>query len=93
MIPTIAEILAGLASGQYTVEQADGWIDKHLQMAEELAGAEARDMFAASALQGLLANGWCSEAREMAPAVGNREVAIDAFRLADAMLKARDGKN
>ena len=54
-------------------------------------GMSLRDYFAAKALQGLLANGWCSEAREIAPAVGNREVAIDAFLLADSMLKARNG--
>lgn len=59
-------------------------------MSDSLSEMTLRDYFAAAALQGLLANGWCSEAREIAPAVGNREVAIDAFRLADAMLKARD---
>jgi hypothetical protein len=35
MIPTIEDILAGLASGQYTVEQARRWIARHIQMAEE----------------------------------------------------------
>ena len=52
-------------------------------------GMTLRDYFAAKAMQGLLANGWCSEQREIAPNMGEREVAQDAYRLADAMLEAR----
>lgn len=52
-------------------------------------GMTLRDYFAAKAMQGLLANGWCSEQREIAPTMGEHEVAQDAYRLADAMLKAR----
>ena len=53
-------------------------------------GMTLRDYFAAKAMQGLLANGWCSEQRESAPSMGEREVALDAYRLADAMMKARE---
>jgi len=52
-------------------------------------GMTLRDYFAAKAMQGLLANGWCAEQREIAPSMGEREVALDAYRLADAMMKAR----
>lgn len=53
-------------------------------------GMTLRDYFAAKAMQGLLANGWCAEQREIAPNMGEREIALDAYRLADAMMKARE---
>ena len=53
-------------------------------------GMTLRDYFAAKVMQGLLANGWCAEQREIAPSMGEREVALDAYRLADAMMKARE---
>jgi hypothetical protein len=46
-------------------------------------GMELRDYFAAQAMQGLIANRWCGEG------AGNSTVAIDAYLMADAMLKAR----
>ena len=53
-------------------------------------GMTLRDYFAAKAMQGLLANGWCAEQMEIAPSMGEREVALDAYRLAEAMIKARE---
>ena len=62
----------------------------HFDLAEGEHGMTLRDYFAAKAMQGLLANGWCAEQREIAPNMGEREVALDAYRLADAMMKARE---
>lgn len=53
-------------------------------------GMNLRDYFAAHAMQGLLASGWCAEARELSPRYGELDVAADAYRMAAAMLKARD---
>ena len=62
----------------------------HFDLAKGEHGMTLRDYFAAKAMQGLLANGWCAEQREIAPSMGEREVALDAYRLADAMMKARE---
>ena len=53
-------------------------------------GMTLRDYFAAKAMQGLLASGWCADARELAPGHGEGDVAVDAYRMADAMLKVRN---
>lgn len=55
-------------------------------------GMLLRDYFAAKAMQGLLASGWCATERELMPGAGERTVASDAYQMADAMLKARDAK-
>jgi hypothetical protein len=54
-------------------------------------GMTLRDYFAAQAMQGLLANGWCASLRNdhYGEDAGNSSVAIDAYMMADAMLKAR----
>jgi hypothetical protein len=54
-------------------------------------GMTLRDYFAAQAMQGLLANGWCASLRNdhYGENAGNSTVAIDAYMMADAMLKAR----
>jgi hypothetical protein len=54
-------------------------------------GMTLRDYFAAQAMQGLLANGWCTSLRNdhYGEEAGNSTVAIDAYMMADAMLKAR----
>jgi hypothetical protein len=54
-------------------------------------GMTLRDYFAAKAMQGLLANGWCTSLRNdhYGEEAGNSTVAIDAYMMADAMLKAR----
>lgn len=54
-----------------------------------LSGMTLRDYFAAKAMQGLLASGWCTDARELTPGHGERTVADDAYVMADAMLGAR----
>jgi hypothetical protein len=48
-----------------------------------------RDYFAAAAVQGLLASNWCAQMRELAPELGAKQTANDAYDIADAMLKAR----
>ena len=55
-------------------------------------GMTLRDYFAAKAMQGLLSDGWCSDLRNdhYGENAGNRTVATDAYRMADAMLKARE---
>jgi hypothetical protein len=52
-------------------------------------GMSLRDYFAAQAMQGLLANGWCAEERDLNLQAGYLEVAMDAYMMADAMIKAR----
>lgn len=42
MIPSINDILAGLASGQYTIDQARHWIQQHFELDENLAELERR---------------------------------------------------
>ena len=54
------------------------------------SGMTLRDYFAAKAMQGLLSSGWCGQERELSPASGCREVAQDAYLMADAMLEARN---
>ena len=58
------------------------WTEKMTALSEKKARAELRDRFAMAALTGLLANP--AEAR-ISPA----EWTYDAYRFADAMLKAR----
>ena len=48
-----------------------------------------RDYFATQAMQGLLANGWCAEERDINLQAGYQEIAVDAYMMAEAMLKAR----
>jgi hypothetical protein len=52
-------------------------------------GMSLRDYFAAAAVQGLLASNWCAQMRELAPELGVKQTANDAYDIADAMLKAR----
>jgi hypothetical protein len=52
------------------------------------AGMSLRDYFAAKAMQGLISSHWCEEARVLSPKLGARELAEDAYIMADAMLKA-----
>ena len=56
---------------------------------KDLVKLSLRDYFAALAMQGLLANGWCANLRNdhYSEATGDLSVAIDAYRMADAMLK------
>jgi len=53
-------------------------------------GMTLRDYFAAKAMQGLISSHWCEEARVLSPKLGARELAEDAYIMADAMMKARE---
>jgi len=75
VIPTIEDIIAGMESGQYSREQAIGWLHKHAL--GPTAWNEDRRMFAAMAMQG-----FCTEG-----VGGNYErIAADSVKLADALL-------
>ena len=52
-------------------------------------GMSLRDYFASQAMLGLLANGWCTEERDLNLQAGYLEIAMDAYMMADAMIKAR----
>lgn len=58
---------------------------------KDLVKLSLRDYFAALAMQGLLANGWCANIRDgYSQETGERSVANDAYRMADAMLIQRE---
>lgn len=76
MIPTIDEIIAGLAAGTYTPEQAKPWVATHISLA--VAAGRTRDMFAAAALEGQLATGVRKPTREA--------LAAECFAYADSMM-------
>jgi hypothetical protein len=83
MIPTIEQICEDLKAGLITVHQAIEWLHIHAQD----AGAELRDSFAMTALQGL-----CAKAGFEKNEHGNiktREHSALAYQYADAMLAAR----
>lgn len=87
MIPTIQEIIAGLLNGSYTGKQAEHWIQRHIELAEDAARGDLRDDFASKAMQGFLSSDtpeWHTK-DENFPSLASR-----AFVLADAMLKARE---
>ena len=69
------------------------WIqNKEGDAMKDVMKLSLRDYFAALAMQGLLADGWCSNLRNdhYGEATGERMVAIDAYRMADAMLEQRE---
>lgn len=78
MIPTIDEIIAGVASGDFTQQQALEWIDEHIAIA--VAGFDLRSMYAAAALQGRLAAGVRPPNKEA--------LALECYEYADAMVAA-----
>jgi hypothetical protein len=58
---------------------------------KDLVKLSLRDYFAASAMQGLLASGWCSDMRDgYSREIGERAVVTDAYRMADEMLLQRE---
>jgi hypothetical protein len=59
---------------------------------KDLVKLSLRDYFAALAMQGLLADGWCSNLRNdhYGEVTGERMVARDAYRIADAMLDQKE---
>lgn len=82
MIPDIHAIVEMLIAGQCTAQQAIGWLNTHME------NAELRDHFAANAVAGWLASYGCDNPH---PAnTGHADVvAVNAYAMADAMLKAR----
>jgi hypothetical protein len=90
-IPTVPDILAGVAAKTYTPQQATVWIDLHIGQAVDLAVDAALDMdaFAALAMQSLLAD------RKFIQDAMNEgknpfdTVAQMAFQQAQSMKKAR----
>jgi hypothetical protein len=58
---------------------------------KDLVKLSLRDYFAALAMQGLLANGWCASIRDgYSQEHGEKTVAQDAYRMADEMLIQRE---
>ena len=53
-VPTIETIIEGLLSGEYTKQQAIGWLYQHVTAAAVDAGRCLRDEFAMAALTGLM---------------------------------------
>jgi hypothetical protein len=86
-----------LTNGKKGIEMNTTHTKEPTEQKEKLKGGQLletidlRDYFAAQAMQGLLANGWCSSLRNdhYGENAGNSIVAIDAYMMADAMLKAR----
>lgn len=76
--------------GGFAFPQTDFLVDGSTANYGE-AGMTLRDYFAAQAMQGLLAAGWCANLRNdhYGENAGNSTVARDAYMMADAMLKAR----
>lgn len=82
MIPSIEDIIAALLRGATTPEQAIADIQNHVDMER----GDLREMFAAQALQGILAAHASAFAGRMVDA---DEISKKAFAFADAMLRAR----
>ena len=58
---------------------------------KDLVKLSLRDYFAALAMQGLLASGWCASIRDgYSQEHGEQTVAQDAYRMADEMLIQRE---
>lgn len=55
MIPTVPQIAAGLAAGNYTPQQASGWIALHITVS--IAQGRTDDLHAAAAIEKLLTGG------------------------------------
>lgn len=85
MIPTIETICEDLKAGKITVGQAVSWLHQHA----EGSANESRDMFAAMAMQGLLANSYNDGEHKPLSLATALDVSEMAYRQADAMLKAR----
>jgi hypothetical protein len=83
VIPGIAEILHMLLSGQIDEQQAQAWIERHVELAGEMDGL--RDHFAGEALKTVTAYPECDVAT-WAPS----DFATHAYAIADAMLKERE---
>lgn len=87
-LPTIDDILTGVAAGSCTVQQGREWIDAHVGIAE--ADAFDRDRTADMAMQALMTS------REFVQAAKNENqnwrsyIAAESYLQADAMKTARN---
>ena len=97
MIPSIEDIVAGLLSGQYTKEQAIGWLYAHCDIAEsELEKRTMRNQFAQAALIGELA---CQDVRNDGKGTGivssyvMGDFAERIWEIADAVMQKRSDKD
>lgn len=95
MIPDMNQIIDGLLSGQYSREQALAWLDEHMKLAGD--SDDLRDYFAAKAMQAMattdMVPGEACDALVAAAAAAGQDpvyrLALNAYEVADAMLKAR----
>jgi hypothetical protein len=86
-LPTIDKILAGLAEGRHTPEQARVWIDLHVGNA--IDAAADTDDFAARAMQSLLCDRIFVQDAKNRNCDLHEAVAEAAYRQASAMKTAR----
>lgn len=84
MIPTIEDIFHSLSRGEMTFSDAEMYVREHLRLAANNE-VELRDMFAAHAVPAFV------HPEEWQSTVGgiSKEIAFNAYALADAMLEAR----
>jgi hypothetical protein len=82
MIPAIEDIFHALSRGEMAFSDAEMYVREHIRLAtsDEL---ELRDMFAGEAMNGLLSSWGMHDVQDYS------EIASDAYRLADAMIKGR----
>lgn len=85
-IPTVAEVLDGVAAGTYTPAQGAVWIAAHID--DAVAQAVRRDDFAAMAMQMLMSDGKLAREAMNSGKSPTEAVALASFDMADAMVKA-----
>ena len=86
-IPTIPDILDGVATGAYTVQEAAVWIELHI--GEEVESAFELDQCAVQAMQALMGNAkFLQDAKNAAQDV-REAVAVEAYATARAMKTQR----
>jgi hypothetical protein len=85
MIPTIETIVEDLALGDISKSQAIAWLNLHA----EGAANELRDHFAAEAMSASYNSLINTFEKDGYPVDWRHGVALDAYLMADAMLKAR----
>jgi hypothetical protein len=86
-IPTIPDILDGIAAGTCTREQGLVWIDLHV--GEAVQAAADLDVFAGRAMQALMADREFLQAATNAGADCPARIAAAAYAQATAMINAR----
>jgi hypothetical protein len=86
MIPNIEKIIEDLLAGHINKTSAIGWLYQHVEDAYvRVEDAGLRDHFA-----GLAAQGLCADRHHSDTQGSPRNIAIIAYEVADAMMKARD---